>query len=103
MRYSVLFSAGALAWLVRGHEDHHDQIPLDYVRFPQPIFRGSNEGKVHISYPTHNLKRLDIPGSDGRFNILGHHDFREAPVGSVPYQRTACPLRYRFHRRTIRN
>ncbi|KAF8909268.1 arginase family-domain-containing protein [Gymnopilus junonius] len=43
MRYSALFCVGALAVLVKGHDDHHDQIPLDYVRFPQPIFRSSNE------------------------------------------------------------
>ena len=28
------------------HWHDHDQIPLEYVKFPQPIYRGSGEGKL---------------------------------------------------------
>lgn len=29
----------------RAHEDHHrEQIPVDYVKFPQPIYRATGEG-----------------------------------------------------------
>ena len=32
---------------VKAHEQDHDQIPLEYVKFPQPIYRGIiGEGKL---------------------------------------------------------
>lgn len=32
---------------VRTHDHDHDQIPLEYVKFPQPIYRGINgEGEL---------------------------------------------------------
>jgi len=27
---------------VKAHNHDHDQIPLEYVKFPQPIYRGIN-------------------------------------------------------------
>ena len=32
---------------VKAHDHDHDQIPLEYVKFPQPIYRGiSGEGRL---------------------------------------------------------
>ena len=32
---------------VKAHDYDHDQIPLEYVKFPQPIYRGiGGEGKL---------------------------------------------------------
>ncbi|KAF8997840.1 agmatinase [Cyathus striatus] len=41
MNLLIILSAISSALLALGHE-HHDQIPLDYVKFPQPIYRGWN-------------------------------------------------------------
>lgn len=61
MRYLAPFFFGALVRLVNGHDGHHDQIPLDYVRFPQPIFHGSSEGKTCTSYSPCSLLRSWSP------------------------------------------
>ncbi|KDR80907.1 hypothetical protein GALMADRAFT_264854 [Galerina marginata CBS 339.88] len=42
MHFSFLLSFALLFAIASGHADHRDQVPLDYVRFPEPIYRGSN-------------------------------------------------------------
>ena len=49
MKLQILLTVTLLFNLVgvKAHEhDHHDQIPLEYVKFPQPIYRGiGGEGR----------------------------------------------------------
>ena len=42
-----IFSTFTLLFLVAAKAHDYDQIPLEYVKFPQPIYRGkSGEGKL---------------------------------------------------------
>ncbi|KAF8957125.1 hypothetical protein BDZ97DRAFT_1847953 [Flammula alnicola] len=43
MLFSLITFGSLLACTVTAHDDHDDQLPLGYVKFPfQPIYRGSN-------------------------------------------------------------
>ena len=43
---------------VRAHDHDHDQAPLEYVKFPQPIYRGIGEGKL-FGPLSHFVKEFD--------------------------------------------
>ena len=87
---------------VKAHDlDHdHDQIPLEYVKFPQPIYRGiGGEGKL---LRLCSVRVFHAFLSNGRRNILGYYYLCPTSMGSMSYERTQYPFRYCLHRCTIR-
>ena len=96
--WTFIFLFNLQVVVAKAHD--YDQIPLDYVKFPQPIYRGSGEGK--LLRPCVSTRVFDAFLSNGRRNILGYYYLCPTSMGSMSYERTQYPFRYCFHWCAIR-
>jgi hypothetical protein len=83
--YTVLV---ATAFAHSGHNDHADQMPLDYVKYPyQAVYPGDNEGKLTpVTSRSKQVFNALSADSDCRFYFFWHHNLCQTSLASVPDQ-----------------